>query len=104
MIVKQLILSLANVLSIAIVLYYKILIAAIILSWLETFNVLNFSNKIVYQVSKVIHTLTDKYFRWFRRFLPPINGLDFSPIFGFFALYFVGNFILQVLYELAKNF
>lgn len=103
MIVKQLILSLVNVLSLAIFLYDKILVFSIIFSWLETFNILNFSNRLVYQISKVLHILTDKYFRWFRRFLPPINGLDFSPILGFFALYFVGNFLLRVLYEFANT-
>ncbi|MCQ2965743.1 MAG: YggT family protein [Alphaproteobacteria bacterium] len=102
MILKQLILSFANVLSIAIVLYDKILIASIIFSWLEAFNILNFSNRLVYQISKVLHVLTNKYFSWFRRFLPPINGLDFSPILGFLALSFVGNFLLRVLYEFAN--
>ncbi len=44
------------------------------------------------QPVKFIRDITDPYLDIFRRFIPPVNGLDFSPIVAVIALQ-----ILQVL-------
>lgn len=44
------------------------------------------------QPVKFIREITDPYLDIFRRFIPPVNGLDFSPIVAVIALQ-----ILQVL-------
>ena len=82
--------------------YYVVLIvAAVILSWLEAFRVLNTYNRFVAAVCVTIHKLTDPYFNFFRRFLPPTGNIDFSPLIGIFALYFLQSFIPQLLAILA---
>ena len=83
--------------------YYGIvIIAAVILSWLEAFNVLNTYNRFVAAVCTVIHKLTDPYFDFFRRFIPPAGNIDFSPLVGLFALSFLRNFIPQLLVLMAR--
>ncbi|MBR1777642.1 MAG: YggT family protein [Alphaproteobacteria bacterium] len=95
----------ALIVPVALLLHYYILviIAAVILSWLEAFNVLNTYNRFVSAVCTVIHKLTDPYFNLFRKIVPPAGGLDFSPLIGLFVLYFLQNFIPQLLAILASK-
>lgn len=83
--------------------YGMIIFAAVILSWLEAFNVLNTYNRFVSVICKTIHKLTDPYFNFFRKFVPPMGNVDFSPLIGIFALYFLQNFIPQTLAILASK-
>ena len=83
--------------------YYALLIvAAVILSWLEAFRVLNSYNRFVALVCSTLHRLTDPYFNFFRRFLPSTGSIDFSPLIGLFALFFLQGFVPQVLAILAN--
>lgn len=40
---------------------------------------------------------TDWYLEWFRRFIPPYNGIDFSPIVAIIALQILNYLIVFVL-------
>ena len=93
----------ALILPVALFLHYYVLIiiAAVILSWLEAFRVLNTYHRFVALVCSTIHRLTDPYFNFFRRFLPSTGNIDFSPLVGIFALYFLQSFIPQMLAILA---
>jgi YggT family protein len=61
-------------------LYTIIIIAAVVASWLIAFGVLNTSNQLVRQIVTVLDALTDPLFRQVRKVIPPIGGLDLSPI------------------------
>jgi YggT family protein len=67
----------------AILAYYFILFARIILSWTTMFRTPPSS---ITPVVKVIYDLTEPVMGFFRRFIPPIGGLDLSPIFVFIML------------------
>ena len=83
--------------------YYGIvIIAAVILSWLEAFNVLNTYNRFVATVCTVVHKLTDPYFNFFRKIVPPAGNIDFSPLIGLFALTVLQNFVPRLLIIMAK--
>jgi YggT family protein len=70
--------ALANFLQI----YLILLIIRILLSWFPNINWMQFPFSILSQ-------LTDPYLQIFRRFIPPLGGIDFSPILGFFLLQFL---------------
>ena len=61
-------------------LYTYVVIAAVIMSWLIAFGVLNTGNQLVRQLVQILYALTEPVFRRVRRFIPPIGGLDLSPI------------------------
>lgn len=71
-----------------------VVIAAVIVSWLIAFGVLNMSNPAARQVVRTLDALTEPLFRQVRRVIPPVGGLDLSPIFILIAIY-----ILQVFVE-----
>ncbi|HEY9746337.1 MAG TPA: YggT family protein [Oculatellaceae cyanobacterium] len=60
-------------------LYKLILVARILLTWLPGINWYN-------QPFRFLAAVTDPVMEPFRRLIPPIGGIDFSPILLFFAL------------------
>jgi len=63
-----------------------VVIAAVIASWLIAFGVLNTRNEFVRQVVRFLDAITDPIFRRIRRIIPPIGGLDLSPVFVLLAI------------------
>jgi YggT family protein len=60
--------------------YEWVVIVAVIVSWLTAFNVINEHNNFVRSLLRILIALTDPVFRQVRRVIPPISGLDLSPI------------------------
>ena len=57
-----------------------ILFVWIVISWLVAFDVLNLRNPTVYRISNALERIVDPMLAPVRRFIPPIGGLDISPI------------------------
>ena len=64
----------------ALALYLWIVIAAVVLSWLVSFNIVNPSNNIVHVIGDFLYRATEPVFERVRRFLPAMGGIDLSPI------------------------
>jgi YggT family protein len=60
--------------------YKWIVLAAVVVSWLIAFNVINTYNNFVRSLLHLLSALTEPVFRRVRKFLPPMGGLDLSPI------------------------
>ena len=75
-------------------LYIGVVIAAVIMSWLLAFNVVNYHNNIVRSVVRILDALTEPVFRAVRKILPPLGGLDLSPLVVFFAVWILQRFVL----------
>ena len=56
-----------------------LVIGSAILSMLFGFNVLNHSNRGLYQFSESLQRLLEPLYRPFRKVLPPTGGIDWSP-------------------------
>jgi YggT family protein len=69
--------------------YKWIVIAAVIVSWLTAFNVINQYNNFVRTLLRILISLTEPVFRQVRRVVPPISGLDLSPIIVFLIIWFL---------------
>ena len=70
-------------------LYIFVIIAAVVVSWLVAFGVLNTYNPMARTIIRVLDALTEPVFRQIRRIIPPIGGLDLSPMLVILALYFL---------------
>jgi YggT family protein len=69
--------------------YKWVVILAVIVSWLTAFNVINSHNNFVRSVLRILFALTEPVFRQVRRVIPPIGGLDLSPIVVFLIIWFL---------------
>ena len=73
--------------------YFWIILATVILSWLVAFNVVNASNPYVRQIGFALKRLTEPLLAPIRRRLPDLGGMDISPIVLLILLQFVRYFI-----------
>jgi YggT family protein len=76
-------------------LYSYVVIAAVVLSWLIGFNIINPYNDFVRTLWKAIQAMTEPLLRPIRRLMPDLGGLDISPIILLLAIYFVQSVVIQ---------
>jgi YggT family protein len=69
--------------------YFVLLIVRVLLSWFPNVNWLN-------PPFSVLSQLTDPYLNLFRSIIPPLGGMDFSPMLAIFLLQFVASLFAQV--------
>ena len=79
-------------------LYWWVVLAMIIMSWLISFNVINTRNQFVESVWRVLNQLTEPVLRPIRRVMPNLSGLDLSPIILFIILFFIELVIAYYIY------
>ena len=69
--------------------YFWIILAMVVMSWLLAFNIMNAGNSYVRQAAKALHRLTEPLLGPIRRYLPNLGGIDISPIILLLALQFI---------------
>jgi YggT family protein len=69
--------------------YFWILVATVVMSWLIAFNIFNRQNQIVRQIQYALFRLTEPVLAPIRRFLPDLGGIDLSPIVAAIAIQFI---------------
>ncbi|MER9297423.1 YggT family protein [Mesorhizobium sp. M0621] len=87
-------LALIQTIVMALDLYWWIIIASAIFSWLYAFNVVNSRNQFVGSIGNMLYRLTEPALRPIRRFMPDLGGIDISPIILLLILFFLRQFIL----------
>jgi YggT family protein len=73
-----------------------IFLIMIIMSWLINFNIINTRNQLVDSIWRIVNQITDPILRPIRRFVPPVGGLDLSPIIVFVIIFFLQNWIASM--------
>ncbi len=81
--------------------YFWIILAMVIMSWLVAFGIVNRSNPYVRQVGYALERLTEPLLRPIRRFLPDLGGIDISPIILLIGLQFLGILIDNIFFNLG---
>jgi YggT family protein len=76
-----------------ITLYTYVVIAAVIVSWLIAFGVINTYNRYARGIVQFLDAATEPVFRQVRKVIPPIGGLDLSPLIVLIALQFLSYLI-----------
>lgn len=72
-----------------------LLIAQVILSWLIYFNVVNTRHPFVNAVGRFLHQITAPALRPIKRIVPPLGGIDISPLILILLLGFLRILILS---------
>ena len=83
--------SFIGVLNFIILFYYYALIASIVMSFVMMFS----GNMNPHPILLLVWQITEPIMAPFRRVIPPMGGLDFSPIFIFLIIGLIRNFIYQ---------
>lgn len=81
---------LANTLETFLNIYMVLMFVRILLSWFPNINWYD-------PPFSVLSQLTDPYLNLFRSFIPPLGGMDFSPIIAIFVLQIAAQLIIGAL-------
>ncbi|MEK8089019.1 YggT family protein [Thermithiobacillus plumbiphilus] len=93
MISGSLLISLANIISLVLTLYFYAILIRALLSWVnpDPYN----------PVVRFIVRITEPVLGPFRRLIPPISGFDISPIVALLVIEFGKNLLVRWLYSMA---
>lgn len=69
--------------------YQLLLIIRILLTWFPTINWFN-------QPFAALSQITDPYLNLFRSIIPPLGGIDFSPMLALLVLYVATNILSSI--------
>ncbi|TYR31329.1 YggT family protein [Mesorhizobium microcysteis] len=90
-------LALIQTIVLALDLYWWIIIASAIFSWLYAFNVVNPRNQFVGTIGNFLYRITEPALRPIRRVMPDLGGIDISPIILLLLIFFVRQLILTTI-------
>ncbi|WP_274627366.1 YggT family protein [Arvimicrobium flavum] len=87
-------LALIQTIVLALDIYWWLLIASAIFSWLYAFNVVNSRNQFVGAIGNFLFKITEPVLAPIRRLLPDLGGIDISPIIVLLLIFFLRQFLL----------
>ncbi len=93
--------ALIQTVVLALDIYWWILIASAIFSWLYAFNVVNPRNQFVGSVGNFLFRITEPVLAPVRRILPDLGGIDISPIVVLLIIFFFRQFLLTTVLSLV---
>jgi YggT family protein len=82
-------LELLGFISYLLTLYIYVLFAAVIMSWLIAFNVVNPRNRFVGIVADFLYRVTEPVLRPIRNRMPNLGGIDISPLIVILVIFFI---------------
>ena len=85
-----------NILIIALDVYFWIIIASVVSSWLIAFDVINIKNPQAANLMRLLNKITEPVFAPLRRFIPSIGGIDITPIIVIFGIQVLKNIIARL--------
>jgi len=94
--------AILQTLSIILNLVWWVFLIMIIMSWLIAFNVINTRNAFVDTVWRAVNSITEPILRPIRRVIPPMGGMDLSPIIVFIIIFFLQSFIANDLPRMLR--
>ena len=74
------------------------IIADAILSWLVAFDVVNLRNQFVANVASTLNAITRPVLAPFRRFIPPLGGVDITPIIALLVIQAAQHNLLPLIF------
>ena len=87
---------LATTLSTFLQIYVALMIIRVLLSWFPNINWYD-------PPFSILSQLTDPYLNLFRSIIPPLGGIDFSPMIAFFVLQFGSDILIGLLNSLRTS-
>ncbi len=83
--------DLANFVNALFWVYYVLIFARVLFSWIRV------PSGPMLTIYRFIYDLTEPYLRIFRRFIPVVSGIDFSPFIGLIILVIVRSYLVGLI-------
>jgi YggT family protein len=86
------------VVLLALDIYWWIIIASAVFSWLYAFGVVNPRNQVVAAIGRSLYQLTEPALRPIRRFVPNFGGLDVTPVILLLLVILIQQIIIRYVF------
>lgn len=90
--------SILDIVLIVLDLYWWIIIASAVYSWLYAFNVVNMNNQFVASIGNFFYQATEPLLKPIRRVMPNLGTIDLSPIVLLLGIIFLQSIIKRYIY------
>lgn len=77
---------------------FWIIIIQVVLSWLIMFEVINIRNPQAANFVRLVDRITAPVFAPLRKVVPPIAGIDITPIIVIFAIYLLKSLVASIFF------
>ena len=89
---------LGKLLLLALDICFWIIIIQVIMSWLVAFGVVNVKNQQANNAIELLQKVTDPIYKPLRKFIPPIAGIDITPIIVIFGISLAKSAVASVFF------
>jgi YggT family protein len=86
-----------QLLILALDVFFWLIIMTVVVSWLVVFDVINMRNKWVYKFCNLLNQATNPVVLRVRKYVPPIGGIDLTPMVIIFGIYFLQRLLYSLL-------
>ena len=76
-----------------------VIIGNAILSWLVAFDVVNLRNRFVSSIADVLDAISRPVLAPFRRFIPPLGGVDITPVIALLVIEAARKTLLPLIFS-----
>lgn len=83
--------------DLAIQLYIAVIVVQVAVSWLIAFDVINAGNEQAQNLIQLLAKATDPVYKPLKKYIPPIGGIDITPLVVIILLSILRNILLSVL-------
>lgn len=87
-----------DVVMVALNLYWYVVIASALFSWLYAFGVVNPRNQVVASIGNFLYQATEPVLRPIRRVVPTLGAIDISPVILLFGILLIQQVIIRYVY------
>ena len=75
-----------------------IIIVQVAVSWLIAFDVINASNEQAQNLVELLKKLTDPVYKPIQKYIPPIGGIDITPLIVILALALLRDILIKLIF------
>lgn len=87
-----------NLLILALDIYFWIIVASVVISWLVAFDVFNVRNPQAANLIRLLEKVTEPVYRPLRKYIPAIGGIDITPIIVIFGIYLAKHIVVWLFF------
>ncbi|MBK9584384.1 MAG: YggT family protein [Alphaproteobacteria bacterium] len=88
--------ALVWIISTAVNLYVFVIILQVALGWAIAFDLVNANNEAARNLTQLLHKLTDPVFKPIRKYVPPVGGIDLTPLIVIIGIQIIAGLVLAL--------
>ncbi len=88
---------LASLIGWAATIYIYIIVAQVLISWLIAFDVINPNSAQAQSLIRMLKKATDPVYEPLRKYIPPIGGIDITPLIVIIGISIISDVIISIL-------